>query len=190
MNARVDALVLAGGRGARLGGVDKARLQRRGVTLIERTCTALHALGIARIWLSTAWPAHEFSAWPVTCIADRRAGRLGPLAGIEAGLLASDADRLLTWPVDAPNLPTDLLTRLCAAAGRDGAHACDADGAQPLCALYASRRVLTSLQAALDAGERAVHRWQADLDLGQAQWTLRFGNINTPADRQAWEEET
>lgn len=186
---RIDALVLAGGRGSRLGGVDKARLQRGGVTLIERTCTVLQSLGVTRIWLSSAWPAHVFAAWPVTCIADLRPGQIGPLAGIETGLLASSADWLLTWPVDAPHVPADLCTRLYAAARADGACARDTDGVQPLCALYARTRVLAGLQAMLDAGERAVHRWHATLDLGQAYWSLRFGNINTPQDRQAWEHE-
>jgi len=132
----------------------------------------------------------RYAALGIGCVGDLREGGLGPLAGLEAGMQAGDLPWVLSVPVDVPRLPDDLAERLHAvAASRCGAYACDADGAQPLIALYRRDAVRSSLSRALDDGERAVHRWQAGIDLGRHDWSpLRFGNLNTPGDRLAEED--
>lgn len=188
MNAlpRIAAVILAGGRGRRLGGVDKAWLPWRGSTLIESMveclCTQVDEV------LVVANQHHErYAAIGLRCVADRRADYPGPMAGLEAGLHATDAQWVLSVPVDVPHLPGDLLPRLLAAAEARGCtRALDADGAQPLIALYRREQVLPSLVQALDAGERAMHRWQASLNIAEVDWSPhRFGNLNTPDDLRA-----
>jgi molybdopterin-guanine dinucleotide biosynthesis protein A len=80
-----------------------------------------------------------------------------------------------------------LFERLCDCTRESvGASARDADGAQPLVALWPVRESRAALAAALDAGEGAVHRVQAALGFAVCELSpLRFGNLNTPADLRA-----
>lgn len=182
---RTLAVVLAGGRGTRLGGIDKAWMDWQGQPLIAHLLASLRAQVDAIVVIANSRAA-RYSALGLRCVADSRPGGLGPLAGLETGMHACDLPWVLSVPVDVPRLPTDLAGRLHAAAvGHAGARACDADGIQPLIALYRRDAVLPTLSAALDSGERAVHRWQAGVDLGQHDWSpARFGNLNSPADLQ------
>ncbi len=190
---RIAAVILAGGRGRRLGGVDKAWLPWRGSTLIETMVECLHAqIGEVRVdeLLVVANQSRErYAAIGLRCVADRRADYPGPMAGLEAGLHATDAHWVLSVPVDAPHLPADLLPRLLARAEAGGcARARDADGAQPLIALYRREQLLPSLVQALNVGERAMHRWQAGMNIAEVDWSPhRFGNLNTPDDLRAEE---
>lgn len=128
--------------------------------------------------------AERYAALGLRCVGDLRPGALGPLAGLEAGMRCDDSPWVLSVPVDVPRVPGDLSARLHAAAvGHVGARARDCDGMQPLIALYRREPALTALSAALDGGERAVHRWQAGMRLREHDWSpLRFGNLNTPED--------
>ena len=190
---RIAAVIIAGGRGRRLGGVDKAWLPWRGSTLIEALVERLRAQGSAarvdEVLVVANQHGERLAAVGLRSVADRRADYPGPMAGLEAGLLATDADWVLSVPIDAPHLPDDLLTRLLAAAATGGsARARDGDGIQPLIAVYRREQVLPSLMLALDAGERAMHRWQAGLQMAEVGWSLhRFGNLNTPDDLRAEE---
>lgn len=187
---RTTAIVLAGGRGSRLGGVDKAWLTWRGRPLIETTLTCLQPQ-VEQVLVVANAHATRYAALGVACVGDSREGQLGPMAGLEAGMQRCDTPWVLCVPVDAPHLPGDLTLKLHAVAARDGARACDAEGMQPLLALYRRDAVLASLIAALDRGERAMHRWQAGLALGTHDWSpARFGNLNTPADLLAGQDES
>lgn len=129
----------------------------------------------------------RFAGLGLRAVADERTPGQGPLVGLEAGMHSCQSDWVLSVSVDAPHLPDDLVSRLLGTASAGlGARAADADGIQPLIALYRRASVLPSLSAALDRGERAVHRWQAELKLGSHDWSpLRFGNLNTPLDLRA-----
>lgn len=179
----IAAVILAGGRGRRLGGVDKAWLRWHGSTLIETLVATLGPQVDEVVVIANQQP-ERYAALGLRCVADRRTGYLGPMAGLEAGLCASRAPWVLSVPVDVPHLPADLLPRLLAAAAHhDITRACDADGVQPLIALYRRQRVLPSLVQALDAGERAMHRWQAGIGIADVDWSPhRFGNLNRPDD--------
>lgn len=179
--ADITVGILAGGRASRLGGVDKAWLMRDGEPLV---------LGLAR----------RFSAFPRLVSANRHLPRYaahglmpvvdrtidaGPLAGIEALLAACAGRWLLTVPVDALELPGDLLPRLLADPER-GAFAIDGDGAQPLCALWPVAAARSAVTQAIARGELAVHAVQSRLGMAGVAWDdCRFGNLNTPADLAA-----
>lgn len=185
---RIVAVILAGGRGRRLGGVDKAWIPWRGSTLIETMVERLLAQ-VDKVLVVANQSRERYAAIGLHCVADRRADFPGPMAGLEAGLHATDAHWVLSVPVDAPHLPEDLLSRLLAPAEAPGcARARDADGAQPLIALYRREQVLPSLVLALDAGERAMHHWQTGMNIAEVDWSPhRFGNLNTPDDLRAEE---
>lgn len=184
--ASVSAIVLAGGRGLRLGGVEKAWLTWRGGYLIEAVAAGLREQVDEIIVVANA--GHErFAGLGLRVVADGRTPGQGPLVGLEAGMRNCQSNWVLSVPVDAPHLPDDLVALLLASASANsGARAADAEGVQPLVALYRRASVLPSLSAALDSGERAVHRWQRGLELASHDWSpLRFGNLNTPLDLQS-----
>jgi molybdopterin-guanine dinucleotide biosynthesis protein A len=179
----ITGLVLAGGRGSRMGGVDKGLQNHLGMPL------ALHCLlrlqlqvGSAMVNANRNLGAYESMGVPVW--PDTQADFAGPLAGMLVGLEHCETPWLATVPCDTPNFPLDLVERLAAAAQAEGADIAmaatrepaleaganadaDADATgqpvvqvQPVfCLLKAS--LLESLQAFLDSGQRKIDRWTA-----------------------------
>jgi molybdenum cofactor guanylyltransferase len=165
----ITGLVLAGGRGSRMGGVDKGLQNHLGMPL------ALHCLlrlqlqvGSAMVNANRNLGAYESMGVPVW--PDTQADFAGPLAGMLVGLEHCETPWLVTVPCDTPNFPLDLVERLAAAAQAEGADIAmaatqepDAQGqpvvqVQPVfCLLKAS--LLESLQTFLDSGQRKIDRW-------------------------------
>jgi molybdopterin-guanine dinucleotide biosynthesis protein A len=176
--------VLAGGQALRLDGADKALRLYRGRPLAQR---CLDALGEGFADTLASYNGAGTLPSPLRAVPDRRGGYPGPLAGVDALLAASSSQWLLTVPVDLVELPADLVERLLARAHDDqGVAARDADGSQPLVALWPVASSRAAVTAALDAGERAVHRAQQALGFSMCDLSpLRLGNLNTPADFDA-----
>ena len=175
--------ILAGGQARRMGGIDKALVRHHGERLIDRVLAGAGE-GFAQVLVSHN--GSELSG-ELRCVGDLRSGHPGPLAGVEALLAACDAPWLMTLPVDIERLPSDLCERLAACAP-DGFGACarDLDGDEPLVALWPVARARVAVAAALDAGDNAVHRVQAELGFVACDFcALRFGNLNSLADLQA-----
>jgi molybdopterin-guanine dinucleotide biosynthesis protein A len=175
--------ILAGGRASRMDGADKAMARHRGERLVDRTLAALGA-GYAQILFSYNRGDAPEGACPVP---DLRADFPGPLAGIEALLAACAAPWLLSVPVDLDEIPADLFERLRdSARGGQGVRVRDAEGEQPLVALWPVKAALPAVAAALDAGDGAVHRVQSALGFAACELSpWRFGNLNSAADLQA-----
>ena len=111
---QITGLVLAGGRGSRMGGVDKGLQSYHGVPL------ALHALlrlapqvGSAMINANRNLAAYESFGVPVW--PDALPDFAGPLAGFLAGLEHCETPYLVTLPCDSPLFPEDLVARLAQA---------------------------------------------------------------------------
>ena len=178
--------ILAGGRGVRLGGVDKAWLEVAGVPLIERVLTALRAQ-MDQVLINANREPERYARFDRPVVADALADFAGPLAGISAVLDAARTDWVLCVPVDAARLPPDLAQRMCAALRQNGARAafaCNADGTVPVCCLL-SRALRDDLRAALAAGERSVRHWlagQAACEVDFSEWPTAYWSLNTPDD--------
>lgn len=183
------AAILAGGRGERMGGVDKGLLDIGGQSLVERVLAALRGQDIDNV-LIVANRSHDEYARLAPVIADAEPAFRGPLAGIAAALAACTTPWLLSVPVDCPAPPPDLFARLAAAARRDAGAAAfvahDGERRQPLFALY--RCTLASEAAAAAAENLGVHAWQANIgarELDFADARAHFANLNTPAELAA-----
>ncbi len=186
----ITGLVLAGGRGSRMGGIDKG-LQHLGErTLVEHALARLRpqvgGLGINANRSLEVYAKFGVPVWP-----DTLEGFAGPLAGMLAGLAAMTTEWLVTVPCDTPHFPTDLVARLASAAAEGGCRAAmpqtrDATGAlqpQPVfCLLH--RALRGELEAALAGGERKVEHFTRAM--GQVLVPFddagAFFNANTPAD--------
>ncbi|WP_269530797.1 molybdenum cofactor guanylyltransferase MobA [Chitinimonas sp. BJYL2] len=174
-----DAVILCGGQGSRMGGADKGLVDYQGQPLYQHLQAQLPAQAFGQVWLSANRHHRQYACSGLPVLADQRTGYPGPLAGIEAALLASQADWLLVVPCDTPALPPDLLVRLWAARQQAPiVRALAAGRVQPLHCLL-NRSVMPALQQALDAGQQAVMRWQNDVGVADVCFDAAIPNLNT-----------
>jgi len=160
-------------------GQDKGLVPLAGVPLYQHVLAALPREQLGRIFLSANRNLSTYAASGLRVLEDVRPGYLGPMAGIEAALLHSQADWLLVVPCDMPRLPEGLLAGLWQA--RDGVPVVrvhDDEGRHPLLCLI-RRSVLPGLQAALAAGHLAVGRWQDEMGAREVRFAGHWANCNT-----------
>ncbi|WP_287597212.1 molybdenum cofactor guanylyltransferase [Thermomonas sp.] len=175
--------ILAGGRASRLGGRDKAWIERDGVPQVLRIAHRFSdECGAVLVSANRDLPRHARHG--LQALMDRRPD-LGPLGGLDALAAACTTPWLFTLPVDI--IDADItLPRMLAQAGGQGAVARDDDGLQPLVALYRLDALRAALASALADGEYSVRAMQSALALPVVAFAgLRFGNINTPDDLAA-----
>jgi molybdopterin-guanine dinucleotide biosynthesis protein A len=167
----ITGLILAGGRGSRMGGVDKGLQTFNGLPLALHTLMRLqigagvgHLMIIANRNLA-AYESFGASVWP-----DGLADYAGPLAGFLTGLERCETPYLVTVPCDTPLMPLDLVPRLALAlveADADiamaGAPETDKDGRVQMCKqpVFCLLRVelRTSLVKFTQNGGRKVDAW-------------------------------
>lgn len=184
--ARITGLVLAGGRGSRMGGVDKGLQPHAGMPL------AMHALRrlqpqVGRVMLNANRHLDTYAAMGVPVWPDALPDFPGPLAGWLAGLAHCETPWLVSVPCDAPNFPPDLVARLAAAAAEADAELAmavtredDRLQRQPVFALMRST-LAGSLAAFLQGGDRQVVRWAERHRLAEVVFDdgAAFFNANT-----------
>ena len=185
----ITGLVLAGGRGSRMGGVDKGLQNHNGLPLAMGALLRLqpqvgHLLVNANRNLG-AYEAFGAPVWP-----DPIEGFAGPLAGFLAGLEQCETPYMVTVPCDTPDFPTDLVARLAHAIDADGADLAYAttleDGreqAHPVFCLMRSAQ-LDSLVAFLHRGGRKIDAWFAQHKAVAVPFPdpRAFFNANTAAE--------
>ncbi|KMM76004.1 molybdopterin-guanine dinucleotide biosynthesis protein MobA [Xanthomonas sp. NCPPB 1128] len=184
--------ILAGGRAQRLGGCDKAWLQRDGQAQVQWLVQAL-APRVSAVLVSANRSLPRYAAIGLQAVPDRVAApagaerSLGPIAGLDALAAACSTPWLLTVPVDLCRLPPDLPAVLVAAAAdHDGAWIEDAAGAQPLVALYRLSALRPALEEALAAARYAPRALQQRLRMVPVALPgIVLGNLNTPQDLAA-----
>jgi molybdopterin-guanine dinucleotide biosynthesis protein A len=165
--SEITGLVLAGGRGSRMGGVDKGLQNFRGMPLALHTLLRLGPqVGELMINANRNLGAYEsFGApvWP-----DVLADYAGPLAGFLTGLERCETPCLVTVPCDTPLFPADYVSRLATALEQDDADiamaaAREEDGqvrTQPVFCLL-RRELMESLVRFTHGGGRKIDAWTA-----------------------------
>lgn len=165
--SQITGLVLAGGRGSRMGGADKGLQNFNGIPLALHTLMRLQLqVGESMVNANRNLAAYEaFGApvWP-----DGLADYAGPLAGFLTGLERCETAWLVTVPCDTPLFPHDLVARLAQAAEHDGAEiamaaAREEDGqlrAQPVFCLLRVE-LMESLVRFTHEGGRKIDAWTA-----------------------------
>lgn len=175
------AVVLAGGRGLRMGGADKGWVDYRGRPLIAWVLDTLTPQA-ADIAISANRNLDRYAATGRRVLPDSLPDYPGPLAGVLTAMRAVEAPWLLVVPCDTPHLPGDLAVRLLAAAREAGAAlAVAADDARTHPTCFVARTTLADdLAAYLARGERAVHRWQTAHQPAVVRFdAAAFTNLNT-----------
>ena len=182
----MNAIVLAGGRGLRMAGIEKAFLRLGGETFLDRALRLLAPLFDSLI--VSASGAGPYARPGARVVRDVREGG-GPLVGLFSALEASDSDLNFVTAVDAPLLQETLVLYL-----RENAPGCDAlvprsrKGIEPLCAVY-SRRCLPAIERSLNQGRIVSFFpfvrvcWVPEDEVMAADPRgLSFINVNTPED--------
>jgi molybdopterin-guanine dinucleotide biosynthesis protein A len=165
----ITGLVLAGGRGLRMGGLDKGLQPFRGQPL-ARHCLSRLAVQVGTTALNANRHLPQYAAWGAPVWPDSAdAGEFaGPLAGFLAGLEHCQTPYLCTVACDTPLFPTDLVQRLAQALDSQGcdlamAAAIEEDAQvrnQPVfCLIKATQR--ESLRAFIAGGGRKIDTWTA-----------------------------
>ncbi|MFZ4286419.1 molybdenum cofactor guanylyltransferase MobA [Variovorax sp. HJSM1_2] len=209
----ITGMVLAGGQGSRMGGLDKGLQLFHGQPLARLALDRLFPQ-VGCVAVNARRHLDVYATWnvPVWTDTPRAPGNngddyTGPLAGFLAGLSHCATPWLLTVPCDAPLFPSDLAERLSQAVVRDGANlamawapatpaeiasGAPALQAQPVfCLLHKS--LAASLAHYLALGGRKVRAWTAQHPCSQVAFNQphdppqAFGNANTLAELRGLE---
>jgi molybdopterin-guanine dinucleotide biosynthesis protein A len=199
----ITGLILAGGRGSRMGGVDKGLQNFNGIPLALHTLMRLgpqvESVMVNANRNLSAYESFGASVWP-----DASADFAGPLSGFLVGLERAETPYVLTVPCDTPRLPLDLAERLAAALVREDADiamaaAPETDDSgqthirtQPVFCLM-KIELSESLVKFTHAGGRKIDAWTAQHKTvevpfdGPSDDPLGFANVNTLNELQALE---
>lgn len=179
MNPAVSALILAGGQGSRMGGRDKGLVHYQNRALVDIAIERI-APQASELLISANRNIEDYAARGYPVLVDSLDGFQGPLAGVMEGLKAARHDWLLSVPCDMPNLPDDLCVRLMQArTDKAIIIAVDTERSHPAVMLI-HRRLATALSDYVFSGQRAVHKFQAQMAATGMRWhlvLLFLGNV-------------
>lgn len=190
--SKVTALVLAGGRGSRIGGKDKGLIKLGGKTLVERVIERIKPQ-VGALIVSANRNQEQYGRLGCTVVSDQLKDYQGPLAGIAAALPSIKTDYLLVVPCDTPLIPTDLVARLHQAMVDEEADMAIAHDGEQLQHLFmlVRRHAAASIHEFLDEGGRAARDWAAKMFPAVAWFTDQpkaLVSVNTPEDLAALEQ--
>lgn len=180
---RITGVILAGGQGSRMGGVDKGLQPFRGKPMVAHVIERL-APQVDELLVNANRNLEAYAAFGHRVIADEIEGFAGPLAGFERGLAHAAGDLVVTVPCDSPFLPHDLVSRLAQALESQAAQVAVAktgEQAHPVFCLM-RREVHAGLAAFLAGGQRKIDKWYASLAVAEVPFDDEpdaFLNINT-----------
>ena len=181
--ADVTGIVLAGGMGRRMGGVDKGLVELDGKPMVAHVLARLSPQ-VGSLLINANQNPNRYAAFGHSVVADAVGGFAGPLAGLHAGMSSATTPFVVTVPCDSPFLPEDLVARLGEGIVRDDAQLAVAktlDQPHPVFALV-RRDVLPHLASFLEGGGRKIDAWYATLRVVEVPFDdeeAAFRNINT-----------
>lgn len=159
-----DVVILCGGRGSRMGGLDKGWVTLAGAPLVAwvHQAVAAQTADFGAIHISANRELDRYQALGVSVLVDRQPDFPGPLAGIDAAFAHSKATWLWVVPCDMPLLPVEMLDRLQQAILETNAPMAvvTLDGHPQPANCLVHRQCWPALQAQMQAGQGALWRWQ------------------------------
>ena len=177
----VTGIVLAGGQGRRMGGVDKGLQLLHGKPMVAAVLARL-APQVDEILINANQNLEAYARFGCRVVPDTVGGFAGPLAGLHAGMSEASHPLVLTVPCDSPFLPLDLFSRLEKELKQnDLAVARTGDQPHPVFALVRTT-VKKNLEDFLSRGGRKIDAWYGSLKVIEIPFDDEadaFRNINT-----------
>lgn len=183
---QITGLILAGGRGTRMGSVDKGLREFRGMPMVAHAIARLRPQ-VGMLMINANQNIETYQGFGLPVWPDQLTGFEGPLAGMQTGLSHCTTDYLVTSPCDSPFLPEDLVSRLAGALAENNAEiavAVTGEGEtfqrHPVfCLMKAS--LLPHLTDYLNNGNRKIETWYRSLRHVEVPFPDESGfrNINT-----------
>lgn len=179
----VTGVVLAGGLGRRMGGVDKGLVDFLGKPLIAHVIERLSPQ-VDEILINANRELDRYAALGYSVIQDDITGFAGPLAGLHKGMSVAKHPFVLTVPCDSPLLPLNLVERLMQGLIQNNADLAVAKtGAQAHPVFCLCRKtLLKNLEAYLQGGGRKIDTWYSALKVVEVPFDdnpQAFANVNT-----------
>lgn len=188
--SQITGLVLCGGGGRRMGGVDKPLVNLNGQPIVAWVVERVRPQ-VGQILICCNRHRERYESYALTCV-DEIPGQLGPLAGIHAGLRHCTTDYALVCPGDTPLLSPHLAKALGQAMeeqGRVAAMAHDGTRPQPLFVLL-ERESAPSIEAYMEHANRKALGWVESMKPAMVDFSEEaesFTNVNTRSDLQRLE---
>lgn len=184
-------LILAGGQGARMGGLDKGLVPYQGQSLVSRAIATLETVA-GRILISANRHEALYRSYGLEVLSDGERDYLGPLAGIRAGMRAVPDRFIVTLPCDMPLAPCDMFHEMVEQMGRIQAPLLVAHDGMRLQSLLmlAHSSLHDSIDAYLNQGERRVEGWIRSVPhviQDVSEWRPLLSNLNTREDLESSE---
>ena len=179
MNTEIEGVILAGGESKRMG-ENKSLIKLYSKTLVEHVYDRLKNQ-VSHVSINTNQPIKQFPR--NIQFQDRIQNRLGPLAGIQAGLIQAKKNWVQFCPNDCPFLPITLVERLSVYIKNKGpsiivpTHNNLIEPTFMLC----HRSLVKNLESFLNSGERKMELWIKENNYVTVNFTNinEFTNINT-----------
>lgn len=189
---KITGVILAGGLGRRMGGIDKGLQELRGRPMVAWVVERL-APQVDEVLINANQNGERYAEFGHRVVPDQIPDFAGPLAGLHAALSAAAHPLVATAPCDSPFLPADLISRLFSAltaTDADLAVARTFDQPHPVFCLC-KREVLPHLTEFLESGGRKIDRWYATLKVVEVAFddeAEAFENINTKEELGRFEK--
>ncbi len=188
LDVNTAAIILSGGAGTRLNGVDKGLQQYKDKFLIEHVILALEPQ-VDSIYLCANRNLNTYLQMGYQVVPDQKQNYQGPMSGISSALktaiIDSDVQQILVSSCDAPHLPSDLREKLqdslIDSLSADVSVVHDGKRQQNLHCLI-KRQAWSSLISFFDSGGRAMRRWFSQVNTVHSDFSDSancFINLNT-----------
>ncbi|MCK5901548.1 MAG: molybdenum cofactor guanylyltransferase [Cocleimonas sp.] len=188
----ITALILAGGRGQRLGGKDKGLVCYKNKPFIEHVLERIEPQ-VSTVLINANRNKAQYQAYGYPVIQDSLAHYQGPLAGLLSAMPQVKTRYILMLPCDAPLLPLDLGLRMISSIAYYPEHILLAHDGQQTQFVHAliPTRLQANLEQFLAQGERRVGLWYAQHQVKSVDFSdipEAFSNINTPEQHKSMEK--
>jgi len=184
---QITGVILAGGKGRRLGGTDKGLMSYHNKPLVAHILSQLEPQ-VGRILINANRHIENYQEY-AEVISDQLSDFQGPLAGMQSAMRFTDTPWILTVPCDGLKISVKYAKMLYQNALEGNAKiavAHDGDRLQPVHALIHCS-LIESLESFLNTHQRKIDCWYGQHDYVRTDFSKypdMFRNINTPEDKK------
>ena len=185
LQSEISSVILAGGQGLRMDGVDKGLIEFRGLPLVAHVASVIESK-VDKIYISANRSFDSYASYGEV-ISDDLLGFQGPLAGISKALKVCSTKYLLVLPCDSPLVDSELIDDLISRMKQKDADICVAHDGSIMHATFALMKsnLGKSLEHFLNNGGRKMALWYRQQNLERVDVSDRLvilTNLNKPED--------